>query len=481
MTRLTALVIGNGDYPKTGTLKNPTNDAEDLSAKLRAGGFDVTTMLNAKVAEMSKALKAFRTTAKDGDVGLFFFAGHGVQIEGENFLIAVDTDVSDETDAKFSSLALNKVIETMEKANTSTSIIILDACRNNPWERAWRGGGPRGLAPVYAPRGTLIAYSTSPGQLADDGKGRNGAYTAALLQHIDAADVTIEAMFKRVRNTLSASTSQKQISWEHTSLSGEFYFNLSVASRISDYSASAIKDRTFVLDDAKYSHGVIKALKSLTWPKQNPAIDGLTAAKANKAGTDSLFVLGRNITQAADGNSNSACAYINNFMTKTTGMAPEKRKAVLDGMLFEVFFDPDGALREQPKKRVFNDIFALQLFEELKSSFEFIAGCLVGNIDRYFCLPGKSHPVSVDITLSSDGENAVTDVHIDGRSVLRLDDPDYDTPDKMYRKQTRTSFEATLSNEMVVPSHLLTFTYNRIVKPGDVINFPFGYVLSKTA
>jgi hypothetical protein len=480
MTRLTALVIGNGDYPTAGKLKNPTNDAQDLSAKLRTGGFDVTTVLNAQVAEMSKALKAFRAAAKDGDVALFFFAGHGVQIEGENFLIAVDTDVSDETDAKFSSLALNKVIETMEKANTSTSIIILDACRNNPWERAWRGS-LRGLAPVYAPRGTLIAYSTSPGQLADDGKGRNGAYTAALLQHIDAADVTIEAMFKRVRNTLSASTGQKQISWEHTSLSGEFYFNLSVASRISDYSASAIKDRTFVLDEAKYSHGVIKALKSLTWPKQNPAIDGFTATKANKASTDSLFVVGRNITQAADGNSHSALAYINNFVTKANGMTPEKRKAILDGMLFEVFFDPDGAIREEPKARVFSEIFALQRFEELTPSFEFIAGCLVGNMDRYFSLPGKSHPVTVDITLLSDGENAVTDVHIDGRSVLRLDDPDYDTPGKMYRRHTRATFEKMLSDDMLVPSHLLTFTYNRAVRPSDVVKFPYGYAVRKAA
>lgn len=107
--------------------------------------------------------------------------------------------MSDEADAKFTSLPLDKVIETMEKANASTNIVILDACRNNPWERAWRGS-LRGLAPMYAPRGTLIAYSTSPGQLADDGKGRNGAYTAALLQHIDAADVSVEAMFKRVRN-----------------------------------------------------------------------------------------------------------------------------------------------------------------------------------------------------------------------------------------------------------------------------------------
>jgi hypothetical protein len=479
MNRLTALVIGNGDYPKAGKLKNPTNDAQDLSDKLRAGSFEVTTVLNAKIAEMAKALKAFQTAATDGDVALFFFAGHGIQIDGENYLIAVDTDVADETDAKYSALPLNKVIEAMEKAETSTSIIILDACRNNPWERAWRGG-LRGMAPVYAPRGTLIAFSTSPGQLAEDGKGQNGAYTAALLKHIDAPDVTIEAMFKRVRNTLGASTGQKQISWEHTSLSGEFYFNLSVAIRITDYSASAIKDRTFVLDEARYSHGVIKALKTLTWPRQNPAIDDFTAEKASRAGTDSLFVVGRNIYQAADGSSKSARRYINNFVARTAGMAPKKRKALLDGMLFEIFFNSDGEYREKPKTYCFNDVFALQAFPDLEPSFDFIAGCLAGHADQYFSLPGKSHAISVDVTLSDDPENAVTAVHIGGRSVLRLDDPDYDTPDKIYRTSPRSSFEETQSGDMLVPLHLVKFTYSRPVKGDDSIKFPYGYSVRRT-
>jgi uncharacterized caspase-like protein len=130
-----------------------------------------------------------------------------MQIDGENYLAAVDTDGTDEIAAKHSSLALNRVIEVMEKSGCSTSIIVLDACRNNPFERAWtRSMESRGLAPVYAPRGTLIAFATSPGQTASDGRGRNGAYTAALLQHMTTPDCSIETMFKRVRNTLSAAT-----------------------------------------------------------------------------------------------------------------------------------------------------------------------------------------------------------------------------------------------------------------------------------
>ena len=174
---------------------------------------------------MDEALKDFASELSGAEVGLFFFAGHAMQISGENFLTAIDTDFDSETDAKYSSLRLNKVIEVLEKGDNATSVIILDACRNNPYERRWRGGEHLGLAPVYAPKGTIIAYATSPGQTASDGDNKNGAFTSVLLTHIDNQNLTIEDLFKRVRNTLSAMTSGKQTSWEHTSLMGDFFFN----------------------------------------------------------------------------------------------------------------------------------------------------------------------------------------------------------------------------------------------------------------
>jgi hypothetical protein len=161
---LAALVIGNSKYKKAGKLKNPANDAADIADALTACGFTVTTLVDGSHKQMDKALSDFKAGLKGNDVGLFFFAGHGVQIAGENYLAAVDTKTADETEAKHSSLALNKVIDTMEASNTTTNIVILDACRNNPWDRAWRGVDSRGLAPVYAPRGTLIAYATSQDQ-----------------------------------------------------------------------------------------------------------------------------------------------------------------------------------------------------------------------------------------------------------------------------------------------------------------------------
>ena len=296
-----------------------------------------------------------------------------MQVKGDNYLAAVDTGFAKEITARHTFLPLNQVIDVMEAGANASSIIILDACRDNPFERAWsRSVEARGLAPVYAPRGTIVAYATSPGQVADDGDGRNGAYTSALLQHIDTPDCSIESMFKRVRNTLSTATGGEQISWEHTSLAGEFFFNMSIGARIDEYADTSLRDRLFVVDDSKTSHRIIKGLKSHDWYRQNPVIEELTSA-AGRAGKDSLFVVGRNVYQAACGGARGAIAYISEFMTRTHGMKPERWKALLDGMLFEVFFDPDAKLRESFKMKRFQKLFDLRQHAELKPSFDFIA------------------------------------------------------------------------------------------------------------
>ena len=156
--RLAALVIGNARYTHVGPLANPTNDAGDIASILAARGFAAIRKTDCTHKDMDLALKSFKASLKNSDVGLFFFAGHGMQIDGENYLAAVDTDADSEIEAKHSCLPLNRVIDTMEKSGTATNIIILDACRDNPFERAWhRSGSTRGLAPVYAPKGTIIA------------------------------------------------------------------------------------------------------------------------------------------------------------------------------------------------------------------------------------------------------------------------------------------------------------------------------------
>lgn len=485
--RLNALVIGNAAYEAADELKNPVNDAQDVAAKLETCGFKVIRETDSRHVDMDRALKRFQKVLKDSDVGLFFFAGHGMQIDGENYLAAIDTDGADEIAAKHSSLALNRVIEAMEKSACATSIIVLDACRNNPFERAWiRSMEARGLAPVYAPRGTLIAFATSPGQTASDGRGRNGAYTAALLQHLTTPNCSIETMFKRVRNTLSAATGGRQISWEHTSLAGEFYFNLSLGVRIDLYAETALSDRLFVLDDSKTSHRIIRELKSSTWPRQNPAVVELTPAVANKASLNSLFVLGRNLYQAACGASRGAMGYLREFASRSNGIQEEKRKALLDGMLFEVFFDSDAKLRNDFKLRDFSELFELQRHKELQPSFDFIAECLLPESGHFHSIPGKGHEVVIDVITSStpDGEACILEsVHYGGSNVLWLEDEDYSNgPDgkPMRERMTITKFEKRMVEQMAVPKHLLSIKYPSWgEKRFTQIIFPLGWTVRK--
>ena len=219
----TALVVGNAAYP-TGALKNPVNDATDMAAQLTKLGFKVTLLTNARLRQMDEAIEAFGRQLRQGGVGLFFYAGHGVRVKGANFLIPVDARINKETDLKYRALDANRVLDEMGNAKNGLNIVILDACRDNPFSRNYRST-TRGLAVVSsAPTGTYISYSTSPGNVAQDGKGRNSPYTSALLENMAQPGVGIEQVFKHVRVKLDGETRGKQVPWELSSLKGDFYF-----------------------------------------------------------------------------------------------------------------------------------------------------------------------------------------------------------------------------------------------------------------
>jgi len=218
-----ALIIGNGAY-KSSPLRNPANDANNMTIALRKLGFDVTYMKNARQRGMEDAIRLFGRKLRNGGVGLFFYAGHGMQVNGKNYLIPIGTDIKEETDIKYEAVDANGVLDAMHNAGNGLNIVILDACRDNPYARSFRSTS-NGLARMDAPKGTLIAYSTSPGNVAADGTGRNSPYTKNLLQHIDATGLTVEQVFKRTRRQLDRDTNGKQIPWEATSLTGDFYFN----------------------------------------------------------------------------------------------------------------------------------------------------------------------------------------------------------------------------------------------------------------
>ena len=220
-----ALVIGNANYLYGGSLANPVNDARSIQRILESLGFTVLEYENCNQRTMKRAMDEFGQKLKTYDIGLFFYAGHGLQVNGSNYLIPIDAKLENENDVEYDCVRAGRILAKMESAGSSTNIVILDACRDNPFERGWRRGTQgNGLAFMNAPSGSLIAYATSPGSTAADGTGRNGLYTSALLEHIITPNITIEDVFKRVRTTVRLQSASKQIPWESTSLEGNFYF-----------------------------------------------------------------------------------------------------------------------------------------------------------------------------------------------------------------------------------------------------------------
>lgn len=227
----TALIIGNSAY-SIGPLKNPVNDAMDMAAILQKLGFKVILKKNANLETMEAAIEEFGNRLKRGGVGLFYYAGHGVQVSGVNYLIPIGAKINKESDVRFKAFDAGRVLAEMENANNGLNIVLLDACRDNPFGKNYRSAS-RGLAIVSnAPTGTFISYSTGPGQVAKDGEGRNSPYTRALLEHIQDSGIPITDVFMNVRQKLRKETGQ--VPWELSSLEGKFYFNPSKSSGMTE-------------------------------------------------------------------------------------------------------------------------------------------------------------------------------------------------------------------------------------------------------
>lgn len=219
----TALVIGNGEY-KNSLLQNPPNDARAIANALKESGFVVSIEINASQRVMENAVRNFGKKLRKGGTGLFYYAGHGIQVNGRNYLVPVGATIESESDVKYEAVDAGLVLGKMEDAGNDLNIVILDACRNNPFARSFRSV-EQGLARMDAPKGSLIAYATAPGSVAADGEDGNGIYTKYLIQNIHIQGLTIEQVLKRVRVAVANETSNKQIPWESSSLMGNFYFN----------------------------------------------------------------------------------------------------------------------------------------------------------------------------------------------------------------------------------------------------------------
>jgi len=223
----TALVVGNSAY-RNAPLRNPVNDATDMAQVLEKQlGFEVILRTDVTQQQFEAAAREFRQRLqRRGGVGLFYYAGHGIQADGHNYLIPVSANIDSETDVKYKSVDAGYVLGQMDEADASLNIVILDACRNNPYERSFRSAS-RGLVRLEIPAGelgSLLAYSTAPGTVAADGSGRNSPYTKHLLRALRLPDENIYRIFQKVRIGVHKETSGQQIPWVSESLMGDFYF-----------------------------------------------------------------------------------------------------------------------------------------------------------------------------------------------------------------------------------------------------------------
>ena len=220
-----ALVIGNSAYAAATPLTNPVNDAKQVAELLTAAGFEVISGTDLDHDDMIQAVQDFAgRIAKRGPntVAFIYYAGHGLQVAGDNFLIPVDAKISREADVEATSIRLVDIMATLEAVPSRMRIVVLDACRNDPFDALKDDGN--GLAIVDAPNGSIVAYSTAPGSQAYDGSGRNSPYTAAFLRLARQPNVPIEQFFKRVRLLVNDTTDGRQTPWESSSLTSDFYF-----------------------------------------------------------------------------------------------------------------------------------------------------------------------------------------------------------------------------------------------------------------
>jgi len=218
-----ALVIGNSAYQNVARLPNPVNDGATIAATLKDAGFDVVdSRHDLPAAETRRVLRDFADSARDADIAVVYYAGHGIEVDGGNYLIPVDAKLERDTDVYDEALSLDRVLLAIEPAKR-LRLVILDACRDNPYARSFRSP-VRGLASIDAPSGTLIAYATAPGRVARDGTGANGLYTGELLRAMGVPGLRIEDVFKRVRQSVQQQTGGEQVPWESSSLVGDFVF-----------------------------------------------------------------------------------------------------------------------------------------------------------------------------------------------------------------------------------------------------------------
>ena len=374
-----AFVLGNNDYFEDAQLKCAVNDATEMAAIFRRLGYDVFEKLNFKSEECSSILSSFEDRIKDYDASIFYFAGHGFELEGENYLIPIDYQIPpvNKYDANRYCLRLTEILGILKTNSGKVNIVIIDACR-----KTFDRGVASSFAQVQAPKGTLIAFS------------------------IGRETLSVESLFKKVRKTVYNLTNGTQTPWEHTSLIGDFFFNSGqlVYSVEIPYDEVVVKDSLF--DGGDVFGNLILELRSCDWNRQNPAMEKIRRIPASDLNKNQQFILGRNLYQA-NGYAWEVQRFFENLGNNLSKYDKDKENHVLNGILFEIYFDSKGDFRNELKKHDFDSVFSLRKNPMFAKSFDFIRDVLQPYKEQLFYIP-TIHDEPIDIDISAEEKNNST-------------------------------------------------------------------------
>lgn len=398
-----AYIVGVNAYTQANKLTNAVFDAQSIAAELKTLGFYVIESYDIDLKKFINKFEYFRNGLGNFNVGLFYFAGHGVEFEGKNYLLLMDSAVENKTAIEHTTFDLQSIVTDMHTTGCKMNIQIIDACRNNPYASG-RGIATINLAPVFAPQGTLIAYSTSPGETAmDGGMGKNSIYTGALLQHMKTKGLQIEDFFKQVRTTVYSLTSGKQTSWEHTSLIGKFCFNagMLIHSFSVGYPDESIKYDNWPTD-SRISQ-MKEDLLSGSFDKQRSALRKIKQLNPKEYTREEIFLLGRLVMWAAFANCFDCQSYVENA-NEIADFYTGEENPFFDGMLFEMYFNHEGMFEYGDANVEYLDTHLKWIGrKELACSFDFIEKALKPFEQNLLFIPSRNpQMVTININVESD-------------------------------------------------------------------------------
>ena len=398
-----ALVLGNNDYHDSAKLINAVNDAKGIADIFERLGYDVILKTDFNRDQCGDILSELKTKLKETkyDACIFYFAGHGFEEKGENYLTSIDAQIpSTKEYLERTSIRLNEIFDILKENEIRINILIIDACRILP-ER----GGNLKFSNIELPKGTIIAFSTSPNKGAyDSGIEEHSIYTGALLKHLASIKdyITVEELFKRVRKTVYDLSEGNQVTWEHTSLIGDFKFYMNQIKYSLDipYNEKVVKDTYYEGNETLISK-IIMDLRSHNFYMQNSAINKLKLIPPTDINKDNLFIIGRNILQSAEGRAFDVISFIENIGTNLKKYFTEDNENhLLNGILFEIYFNSFGEFRnEHFKKSYFEIIFSLRKDQKYSKAFEFIHKVLLPYKDYLFYIPNANRGSNIDVNI----------------------------------------------------------------------------------